>query len=134
MILGRVDRQSDVFIPLADTDGLGGSRPAFSGQLKGDDGTYANPTYAFSADAATGMHRSTVANSDDTLHFSVSGTEAIRIGQDTNNAYGTVWFTDSYLQVQGIYPWADAYYDLGWASGRWRNIYASSDYQSLIHI
>ena len=132
-ILGRADRQTDVFIPLADTDGDGGSRPAFEGQLRGDDGSdlvggYFHPTYSFTDGTSTGMHRSDTANSADTLHFSVSGTEAIRIGQDSYSAYGTVWFMDSYLQVQGIYPWADASYDLGWASGRWRNIYASSDY------
>ena len=130
-ILGRVDRQTDVFIPLADTDGDGGSRPAFSGQLKGDDGTHLNPTYAFSADTAdqgTGMHRSTVANSDDTLHFSVSGAEAIRIGQDSNGTAGTVWFVDSYLQTQAIYPWSDGLYDSGYSTLRWRNVYASSDY------
>ena len=130
-ILGRVDRQTDVFIPLADTDGDGGIRPAFEGELRGDDGTYYDPTYAFSADATgygTGMHRSLAQENDSTLHFSVSGTEAIRIGQDTYNSYGTVWFTDSYLQVQGIYPWAHNLYSMGATGLRFLNMYVSGDY------
>jgi hypothetical protein len=131
VILGRADRQTDVFIPLADTDGLGGIRPAFEGQLRGDDGTYYDPTYAFSADATghgTGMHRSLTQENDSTLHFSVSGTEAIRIGQDTYNSYGTVWFTDSYLQAQGIYPWAHNTYNVGGSTLRFLNMYVSGDY------
>ena len=34
--LGRLDGQTDVFIPLSDTDGKGGSRPAFTGTLTGE--------------------------------------------------------------------------------------------------
>jgi hypothetical protein len=132
-ILGRADRQTDVFIPLADTDGLGGVRPSFNGPLRGDDGSDLvggdfHPTYSFTDGNGTGMHRSDTANSADTLHLSVSGTEAIRIGQDSYSAYGTVWFMDSYLQTQGIYPWNDGNFDCGYSTLRWRNVYASSDY------
>lgn len=131
VVLGKLDNELNNFIPIEDTDGKGGKREAFKGPLRGDDGTGTDPTYSFSADPAgygCGMWRSTLANNDDTLHFSVSGTEAIRIGQDSNSSYGTVWFTDSYLQVQGIYPWANATYDIGWASNAFRNIYATSDF------
>ena len=34
--LGRLDGQKDVFLPLSDTDGKGGSRPAFTGTLTGE--------------------------------------------------------------------------------------------------
>lgn len=33
---GRLDNETDTFIPLADTDGKGGSRPAFTGTLTGE--------------------------------------------------------------------------------------------------
>ena len=36
IVLGRLDGQEDVFIPLTDTDGKGGSRPAFTGTLTGE--------------------------------------------------------------------------------------------------
>jgi len=36
IVLGRLDGQEDVFIPLTDTDGKGGSRPAFTGTLAGE--------------------------------------------------------------------------------------------------
>ena len=34
--LGRLDGQTDVFIPLSDTDGKDGSRPAFTGTISGE--------------------------------------------------------------------------------------------------